>query len=367
VASATVFEPLIGENNWDTDIQHISTAKFIGTDGLLSTPLPMGTKTTLGRTAAGGKVYGVVENPYNVNSCFPNIKKTMLMLPHRNTSGVGAREELFRYSVSGLNPAKQYEIVVEGYFLTCGLPVTDGYVPGGTPTLQVDFGKDTNGNDIGGGNLSFTPAWVDPRGQNPVICFTMKRTFKPSTYSLGTAFDMVFRTDYNGFGGSAPYIAYGLTKVEIKGTAASAATVPALIPKIISSQGAEVCRNELVRFSLDRKYDACTYKWEKSANGISGWTMVGDRQNYLEEISQSAFYRCTINEGRAGGYGVSNVFELTVVECCNEENGGSRITLLHDDFGEFLSDALYRTVDGRIISTCNGQRKTIMGNSCRAK
>jgi len=355
VVSATIFESTEGE--WESDIHDISTAKFIGMQGTLSIPryLPgnaatsaLGTKTNIGLPNATGRVYAVVDNPYRINSNFPNINKPMILLPSHQAIG-SQRAAMLQYSVSGLNPGTAYDIVIEGYYITSECTSLNG-----APALTLGFGVDVNGNPIGqSGNIM--PGNVTPTVADPVKCFTATHTYTTPTAS----FEMQLKLDYNGVtgGGTNCRHFYGITKIEIKGRST---TRPATIPRIISNQGQEVCRNELVRFSLDRNYDACTYKWEKAPTATGPWQTVGDRQNYLEEVSQNAFYRCTINDGRAGGYGVSDMFELTVIECCNESDGGSRITLLHDDFGEFLSSALYKTVDGRIIPTCNGQRKTIM-------
>jgi hypothetical protein len=359
VVTATIFE----STDWENDIHALNTVNFIGMPGALSIPtftakvttrLTQGNSSNIGLTSATGRVYAVVDNPYNINTNFPDIQKPMILLPSMQAVAT-QRAALVQYSVSGLNAGQTYDIVVEGYYMaTTGCTTISG-----TPTLAVWFGIDVNGNPIGQKTFDAAPTSSKPitavSTTNRVQCFSVATTYKTPT----AGFELMIGTDYNGVTGSGTDCRhlYGITKIEIRG---KSTTVAATIPKIISSQGSEVCRNELVRFSLDKFYDACTYKWEKSANGTSGWTTVGTSQNYLEEISQAAYYRCTINAGKAGGLGISNIFYLSVIDCCNEADGGSRVTLLHDNFGEFISSSLYKTVDGRIIPTCNGARKIIM-------
>jgi len=344
VASATMFQ----SNDYTGNIHNINTVKFIGAEGRLSIPadLPLATeaqKGNIGLTTAPGKVYAVVDNLYDINTNYPNIKKPMLLLPGFRTAGVNNTQILLQYFVGGLNPTKEYEVIIEGYYITSGCAVAGA----NNPDFSISFN--------GGANQTVAVE-AKPLAGLPVRCFTSRATYTlPITAS---SLEMTLRAANNG-GVAGCNQLYGITKIEIKGTGVES-TKPALVPQIISSQGEEVCRNELIRFSLDKSYGACTYKWEKSPTGADNtWHEVGYSQNYMEEVTATAWYRCTINTGNNGGYGISKIFKLSVIDCCNEADGGSRVLLMHDDFGHFLSNSLYVTNTGQTITTCGG-KKSIM-------
>ena len=340
VVSATVFE---STGDWVAKSFYTSTIKFIGGEGVITTPFPKGGKSLVGVPDATGRVYAVVENPNNINPNFPDIDKPMILLPTFQTMGA-ANANIMQYIADGLAPGKQYNVVVEGYLITSGCAAYAG-----TPQLSLCLNGTCTSTNI-----------TTPTTANPITCFTINGSC--TTGAAQSSVELILRTagNFTGTVGLACEQVYGITKIEIKGSSATP-NVRALVPKILSSQGEEVCRNEPVRFSLDKNYNACTYKWEMSLTGAANsWTTVGSNSVYLEEVTQSAYYRCTINEGRPGAYGYSDPFYLAVIDCCNEEDGGSRVTLFYDDFGHFLSKSLYVTVTGETIPTCNGNLRTIM-------
>ncbi|MCQ2193664.1 MAG: hypothetical protein MJZ28_01795, partial [Paludibacteraceae bacterium] len=110
-------------------------------------------------------------------------------------------------------------------------------------------------------------------------------------------------------------------------------------PIVASSQGPQVCEGEQTLFSLNKEYNAASYKWEWNEGG--GWETIGTKKNVLKEITKKGSVRCTVD-----GI-VTDVYEVEPITCC-EVNGmpASRKTVFYEDFGYFKDAHTYVDKDG---------------------
>ena len=339
LVAATFFDAKLGTE--PSAFRDLNTIEYIGPEGaFLSVLCPYATSANQFGSAS---VYGVVDNPKNVNPDFPDINKSMLLVP--TADRWGTHRDFLTFSVGGLRPGASYTVVVEGYLITDSkCPYTFNQ------SMNIDggFNKASNGTYTAAAGIT-VPA---PTAASPTRCFTGSLAITPSS----PAFELFLLTPYNSNGMSCR-LTYGITKIEVRSTTSSG-----YLPKIVSSQGKEVCIGEQVRFTLDKEYNACEYKWERLPAGSATWTTVGTSPAYIEEVFVPTDYRCTVN-----GVNISTTLHIDTTTCCNNnlgENIGSRSVLFYDDFGHFLSSSQYVTRDGDIIPTLccgtGGPNRTIM-------
>lgn len=112
-----------------------------------------------------------------------------------------------------------------------------------------------------------------------------------------------------------------------------------LNPVIKSSQGSKVCQGEQALFSLNKEYNASSYKWEW--NDGSGWSVIGTGKSVMQEIMKPGSVRCTMD-------GImTEPFDVEPVVCCEVNNKpASRKTVFFEDFGHFKDAYTYVNKDG---------------------
>ncbi|MEE1258700.1 MAG: hypothetical protein U0K66_00755, partial [Paludibacteraceae bacterium] len=124
-------------------------------------------------------------------------------------------------------------------------------------------------------------------------------------------------------------------------------------PKISCSAGVEVCQGEQVPLTLDRAYNASSYKWERSTNGGSSWETISTTPSALDELEKTSMYRCFV-DGQE-----SNTLTVKAMKCC--EVGGkpaSRKNVFNETFGYFTGPYDYVDSEGN-ETTLGGQATNV--------
>ena len=117
-------------------------------------------------------------------------------------------------------------------------------------------------------------------------------------------------------------------------------------PKSVSIKGTdnEVCQGEQVQLALDTKYNATSYKWEKSLNNKKTWIPFGENtKTAFDEVEATTWYRCNID-----GL-MTEAFKITAINICCEIKQGvnsSRKIIYHDNFGIFSAHNSYKDAFG---------------------
>jgi len=321
IAGGSYFEALYDDGRDFRDLS--ATKKIEPSCWIMTTPLPYAQNNTDFGTK---KVYGVVDNPYNVNSAFRNIDDPMMLI-----SGAGAEQSLFSYQLSGLTPSteeQQYSIVIEGYFLNdASSPCFSTFQE--TPP---NFNFKVTYSDHSSTSRTWTP-WIGDSPQwEEKFTYSITRTLAAGETELNFGIGTGDRW--------GECLVLGISKIEIFYLFEE-------IPYYVKSNAAgnEVCKGEQVRFTLGNEYDATTYQWEKSSNNET-WTPVGGNvKAILDEINATTWYRCLI-DGVA-----SEALKITVVNCCEVRPGvaSSRKVIYHNNFGTFSSSTNYTDAFGNSV------------------
>ncbi|MDR0941016.1 MAG: hypothetical protein LBM68_02190, partial [Bacteroidales bacterium] len=303
------------------DYRDINSTQQLGPSGnKLSTPVGMITETT---KVGSDPFYVMVDNPILVDEEILDIDESMMII-----GGRGTNAELFSYEVNGLKAGSTVTVTLEGYLLNSTASNACKGVSNSTndPKLQILFDPQTNNGNSANWATGYTKDQsIKSALGNGKFTITVSVTL-PATQ---TGFTYAVKSGYN----YASCMLIGFSNIKVTGC---------LNPKIISSQGAEVCEGEQVRLELDREYYGSTYKWERSTNGTSGWTTEGTTKNILSKVDKTYYYRCTVDGV------VSEIINVTTVKCCELAPGvsSSRKTIFHEDFGTFLSATSYEDKDG---------------------
>ena len=331
IVGGTNFEAITPDTG---DFRNINSITHLGpSGGIIETPLSYAEFNSDFGTKA---VYGVVDNPKDVNSSYLDIDEPMMII-----TGVNGGQELLTYDVSGLKAGSAFEITIEGYLLN-----SDSSECSATTQFLNPFLAFSVGSALWGVTYYLESAKWQKK-------FTYTGTVTLSSISKG--FSLQIGTGWN----YAHCLAIGISKIEIKGC---------LSPKIKSNQGLEVCKDEQVRLELDREYYGIAYKWEKSPDGISGWVTVGgNTKAILDEVNSNTCYRCTITLPES--IVVSEVFRVNTIYCCEVSPGiaASRKVIYYDNFGTFSNATKYMDAWGNQSTVQNWRTCLpggIMGHNC---
>jgi len=254
---------------------------------------------------AGGSGYRIVDNPSTVNPAWPNIDERMMVM-----SGMTANQSLLSYRVSGLKSGSTARIRITGYILSPS-----------SCNMNLTFRPLINGNAAG--TTGTEAPMAAPTGFQQQ--FVREATVTVPNTADGFLFDL--RTSYTG---PTSCIVLAISKIEVLGC---------LNIKVSSLEGELVCHGELIRLWPDREYNAATYKWEKSTNNGSTWTVFGGnvRSAVDPEITTPTQYRVTVDGT------LSEVLRVSTKICCEISPGvgTSRRTIFHETFGTFQGPTTY--------------------------
>ncbi|MCQ2200156.1 MAG: hypothetical protein MJZ19_10635, partial [Paludibacteraceae bacterium] len=263
-------------------------------------------------------VWAVTSNPSKLNSegkgQFADIDEDMLVIQ----CATEPMSKLFEYSVFDAKPGTTYKVKATLYnimdpdsSIAQAWPTYDGYNP-----YQLVVGKpQPYGKDMESVTISSKQQKVE---------VTYEGEVGPNESSITFGIWAAYNCLKN--------ISLGIGKIEIIGC---------LNPRIKSGQGTKICRGEQTSLTLDRDYNAKSYKWEKSTNGGASWEVISTKQTALDEVNNATMYRCFVDGEE------SNVITVEPETCC-EVNGkpASRKTVFHEDFGYFKNSRTYVNKDG---------------------
>lgn len=273
-------------------------------------------------------VYCVTGNPSTLNPDFMEADDYMCVVQY-----AGAMKEMssfFNYRISGLRMGTNFTITIDYYVLNTTADVRK-YL-GVNYDATVDFKVMINPNEWGS-NDNYKGVDVATNSFQKKQQVTIKGVVSDPVLELNLLY---------GYNGKGKGIAIGITEIKVDGT---------IDPKISSSQGIEACKGEQILLTLDREYNAKTYKWEVKHSGGS-WQTLSTQKSTLYEMPSpqngdvTELFRCTVDGV------VSNELEVKGITCC-EVNGkpASRKTLLWETFGRFPGKHTYVDKDGNESTT----------------
>lgn len=310
---------------WNGDLNLIET---IGPDGSKFTSALAHADSAQAFPDPEQSVYAVTTNPHLLDTTFVNIDKNMLV------AGIGAEEaekltntKLISYKVGGIDKGSDFTIEFDLY------GVNDTLYGIGKTAKSWDPYEVTVGIDLdqyGASSCKTSKAYrVDPGTMTHVV---LKGTLAPTLDYI--KLDII--AGYNYVNG----MAIGISNLRIQGC---------YKPHVTSSMGIEICAGEQALISLDKEYNADSYKWFSSTDGKS-FKQVGTKKSLYEELKQTEttyYYYCLVN-------GVnSDTIKIKTITCCvdGEGNPMSRMDVFYDDFGYFDDWHTYTDAQGNTSTT----------------
>src|ERR1035437_1296037 len=314
----TNFQAIAGHT---TDYYYdFNLVKQLGPSGnVFSTPATIATSAT--DFTGTNFVYAVTANPNKLRSDFANIPDSMLVIRLQT----GSASPLFRYTVNGVKAGSNYTVKMKIYHI----PVMDSACMMANQWTQTGLLIAVNPDQYGAGVNSFSlnsgaASWG--RGFESVQIGTLTAT--------QTSINLAINTGYN-YGTCS---AIGIGSIQIIGC---------IDPKVLSSEGSEVCTGEQTLLTLDKEYNASSYLWQKSTNGGSTWTTIGTGESVLDQVTVASKYRVNV------GGTLSDTISIATTACCVNASGAatSRETVFLDDFGHFTGPHTYVDAFGVTTAT----------------
>lgn len=259
---------------------------------------------------------------YAVTDSLPRLVETFPMLdqPAMVTSlKCDKLAQLLTFTVTNIKPGTTVKV-------TGSVGVLYADEDDGFHRVSYDGGKTYNWKNENSPNLQVGTAGDM---KNLAVPYDKGKVAIDYEYTLGaseSSVTFIIQTGYNF--NEYDYIAfYGL---KIQGC---------LNPVIKSSQGSKVCQGEQALFTLNKEYNASSYKWEW--NDGSGWSVIGTGKSVMQEIMKPGSVRCTMD-------GImTEPFDVEPIVCCEVNNKpASRKTVFFEDFGHFKDAYTYVNKDG---------------------
>lgn len=318
------------------DIAHSDTL-WAGDLNLIETVGPEGSKFTSGIAFADSAqafqdptttVYAVTTNPHLLDSTYVDVDQNMLV------ACIGAKDpekytntKLISYKVGGIEKGSDFTIEFDLYGVN-GTKYGIGKGAQSWDPYEVTVGIDLDQYGASASKVSKSYR-VDPG----------TKTHVTMTGSLAAGLDYIKLDVIAGYNYVAG-MAIGITNLRIKGC---------YKPHVTSSMGIEICAGEQALISLDKEYNAESYKWFSSSDGKT-FKEVGSKKSLYEELKQTEttyYYYCLVN-------GVnSDTIKIKTITCCvdGEGNPMSRMDVFYDDFGYFDDWHTYTDAKGNTTTT----------------
>lgn len=302
------------------DMAHSDTL-WAGDLNLVETVGPEGSKFSSGLVYADSaqafldstrSVYAVTSNPHLLDSTYVDIDQNMLV------AHIGKEDEadykltkLISYKIGGIDKGSDFTVEFDLYGLN-GTKYGIGKTAASWDPYEVTVGIDLD--QYGASSCKVSDAFrVDPGTSTHVKL----------SGTLADGLDYIkldIIAGYNYVKG----MTVGISNLRVKGC---------YKPHVTSSMGIEICAGEQALISLDKEYNAASYKWFSSTDG-SSFKEVGSKKSLYEELKKadaSYYYYCLVN-------GVnSDTIHIKTITCCvdGEGNPMSRMDVFYDDFGYF--------------------------------
>lgn len=302
------------------DMAHSDTL-WAGDLNLVETVGPEGSKFSSGLVYADSaqafldstrSVYAVTSNPHLLDSTYVDMDQNMLV------AHIGKEDEadykltkLISYKIGGIEKGSDFTIEFDLYGLN-GTKYGIGKTAASWDPYEVTVGIDLD--QYGASSCKVSDAFrVDPGTSTHVKL----------SGTLADGLDYIkldIIAGYNYVKG----MTIGISNLRVKGC---------YKPHVTSSMGIEICAGEQALISLDKEYNAASYKWFSSTDG-SSFKEVGSKKSLYEELKKSDasyYYYCLVN-------GVnSDTLHIKTITCCvdGEGNPMSRMDVFYDDFGYF--------------------------------
>lgn len=302
------------------DMSHSDTL-WAGDLNLVETVGPEGSKFSSGLVYADSaqafldstrSVYAVTTNPHLLDSTYVDMDQNMLV------AHIGKEDEadykltkLISYKIGGIDKGSDFTVEFDLYGLN-GTKYGIGKTAASWDPYEVTVGIDLD--QYGASSCKVSDAFrVDPGTSTHVKL----------SGTLADGLDYIkldIIAGYNYVKG----MTVGISNLRVKGC---------YKPHVTSSMGIEICAGEQALISLDKEYNAASYKWFSSTDG-SSFKEVGSKKSLYEELKKadaSYYYYCLVN-------GVnSDTIHIKTITCCvdGEGNPMSRMDVFYDDFGYF--------------------------------
>lgn len=281
----------------------------------MATSAPLADSAHYFHTDSSRFVYAVTDSTPRLNKDYRELSKPALVA----SLDCASLTNLFTITVTSLKPGTTIKVTGMLHVLTSDLDDGEHYSMYGTDKKYSDWNAPNI--DVG---VTGDFATVALPYSEPDVPFEYEYTLtEDETYVT-----FIIRTGYN----FKDFDAVAISDVKIHGC---------LNPKVISSQGKEICQGEQALFTLDKEYNAKSYLWEWSEDGGSSWTAISSKKSALQEVNKTGMVRCTMD-------GItSEPVEIKTVVCC-EVNGmpASRKVVFHETFGYFPDARTYVDKEG---------------------
>lgn len=272
-------------------------------------------------------IYTITTNPNLLyDSLYHSIDKNMFVVKNKVENPTNPNVKFFSYKVNNLKKGSDFTVK----YKIVNLVTDSSKCATSNPWAQWNIRVAVNPDAYGASENKDAFELPKPTNAAELTQYELKGT-------LGDAEDYLDFQVWPGY--NLPECgAIGITDIEIYGC---------YKPKVISSQGLEICRGEQTLISLDKEYNAKSYEWFKSVNG-GAFKSVGSSKSVYEQIKdEKADYFCMVN-------GVpSDTLHITTIICCVDDQGNpmSRMDVYYDDFGSFPDDHTYINRLGEVSTT----------------
>lgn len=311
---------LVGGSDF-LDKAHSDTL-WCGDLNLIETVGPEGSKFTSAITHADSaqmfqdssmNLYAVTTNPHLLDSTYVDVDQNMLVahIAYNKDDAVAANTKLISYKISGIKKGSDFKVT----FKLWGLNGTDygvghNYVSWDPWDISAGIDLDQYGSSSCDVKESFK---VTPGN---VVEVTLEGTLPDNLDYIKLDIATGYNYKYGCTLGISDLRVYGVYK-----------------PHVTSSMGIEICAGEQALISLDKEYNADSYKWYSSTNGKT-FDAVGSKKNLYEQLktADATFYYYCIVNGLP-----SDTIAIKTITCCvdGEGNPMSRMDVFYDDFGYF--------------------------------
>ncbi|MCQ2191486.1 MAG: hypothetical protein MJZ23_01305 [Paludibacteraceae bacterium] len=276
--------------------------------------------------------YGVTTNTQLIDPTYNKVENALVL--HLSSDAKGGDQLLFTYQVNGLKPGSDYEV-------SFTVTLLNGPENELAKELEKRYKLGQSGinvytNPDGYGNSGTKPAGMTDAdlsfNKKYVIPVTIKGTLKAHEESV----QLYLKTNYNFSAG----LTLAISDLTVKGCYDS---------KVISNDGLNVCLGEQALFTLDKDYEAATYKWMMQAPDESSFYEIGNEKQVSFEIEEEGAYTifCELD-----GMTTKPV-EVNAKVCCINDEGNPlpRQKIFQEDFGYFTDLRTYVDANGNVTIT----------------
>lgn len=319
---ADVCDALVSECHFETENNLIKEVKSSG----YATPrIGVNTQMFVPQDKAGDSLaeYGFTSNPKLIDPTFIDVDKNMLVfrMPEEGTINF---KNLLTYEIDQLVEGSDYEVSFTVYLLN--QPDDFDFI-----TKLSDISASVNPDMYGYGGTTPESGTRLDFGKSNELPITIKGTLKG---------EESIKLQISAGAQMAKGITIGITDIKVKGC---------YVPKVVSAKGLEICIGEKAFFTLDKEYDATSYKWMMKSPNAKDYSEISTTKNVYEELDEDGEYSIYCEMDGM----VTDTLDVRAKACCVDASGNpmSQLTIFNEDFGYFIDQHTYVDSKGNETTT----------------